>query len=425
VTSADASSIIAGRVAAIAGGFFRFRATLVPPAALLAWIVAMAHGAPRSQLVALATGMTVTSLFFVYEARRAERPMSENRFAVSLSVTIVALGAATLITGGITSPMLPLLFAPTITAFAAFARRRASLAILVSFVCIVIALFALGDRTPFSPLAIEARVALTALFSLVTAALLWSSVAGLADGYTRAAAEVASLREDTVARVLERSRVLDAVGAKVAHEIKNPLAAIKGLAQLSRRQATDEQSERRLAVIEREVERIEAVLRDYLTFARPFDALEREPVAIDALVERVLAALEPRAQRAEVTLQYKSRCSTVIQGDRRKLESSLINVGINAIEASPRGASVTFESAQHEVERVLVTVHDEGPALSAATLARIGTPFFTTRSDGTGLGVAIARGAVEQHGGTLELSCPERGGTTVTITLPNTEAISA
>lgn len=414
----DASSIVASRVNAVAIAFFRFRAALVPPAALTAWLVSARSGAPTAQLAAMAVGMTVTSLFFLYEARRVRRPMSEARLAASLAITLGALGAAAFVTGGLASPMLPVLFAPTITAFAAFGKKRASLAMLAGFVAVVCVLFALSSLNPFAPLASDARPALAALFSLVTVVLLWSSVAGLAAAYTRAAAEVQALRDDAVAVVVERSRTLDAVGAKVAHEIKNPLAAIKGLAQLLRRQADDERSQQRLEVIERESDRIEAVLRDYLTFARPLDALSPEPLAVDSLIEHVLAVLEPRAQRADVSLGCVTKGRAVVDGDRRKLEAALINVGINAIDASPRGTSVTFDASTIESDRVRVIVRDEGHGMDAATLARVGTPFFSTRPDGTGLGVAIAKSVVEQHHGTFAITCPASGGTTVTIELP-------
>ncbi|MBL8682084.1 MAG: HAMP domain-containing histidine kinase [Myxococcales bacterium] len=417
----DASSIVASRVRAVASAFFRFRAALVPPAALAAWLVARAQNAPARQLGAMAFGMSATSLFFLYESRRATRAMSERRLAVSLLVTLLALGAAAFVTGGLASPMIPVLFAPTITAFAAFGKRRASVVMLVVFVVVIAALFALAPVNPFAAIGNGARPALAALFSLVTASLLWSSVAGLADAYTRAATEVYALRDDAVALVIERSRTLDAVGSKVAHEIKNPLAAIKGLVQLLRRQASDEQSERRLEVIERESDRIDAVLRDYLTFARPLDALALEPLAIDSLVDHVLAVLDPRARRAEVALVRGDVTATQVLGDRRKLEAALVNLGINAIDASPRGSSVTFE-ALDAAERVTVVVRDEGRGMDAATLARVGTPFFTTSAEGTGLGVAIAKSTVEQHGGTLSFTCPTTGGTTVAVNLPTREA---
>jgi signal transduction histidine kinase len=417
VNERDAASIVAGRVRSVASSFFRFRAALVPPAALCAWLSAYATGAPRGQLFAMGAGMSLTSLFFLYEARRARSPMSDRRFALSLLVTLWALAMAALVTGAIESPMVSVLFAPTLTAFAAWGqRRRESVAVLLVFALSVALLFALRERAPFGLLPLAVRPWLRALFALVTVALLWSSVAGLADAYAQAAREIDRLREESVARVLERSRALDAVGATVAHEIKNPLAAIKGLVQLMARDERPERERERLRVIETEVARIDGVLRDYLAFARPLDPLRAERVALSVMVEGVLASLEPRAQRASVTFAREGQDVWVCV-DRAKVEAALVNVALNAVQASPEGGVVRV-SWRVEGESVTLTVHDDGRGIDSATLARVGTPFFTTRPDGTGLGLVVARGAIEQHpGGALRIVSREGAGTDVAITL--------
>lgn len=409
-----AASIVARRVRSVAGAFFRFRALLVPPAALCGWTIAFRAHAPSAQLRAMAAGTSATALFFVYEAVRARAPMSDRRLSASLVLTVLALAGAAMITGAISSPMVPLLFAPTLTALAAWGRsRRESLAVLLSFVLALLALFALRSRAPFGPLPAHAPLAL--LFSLVTVALLFSSVAGLADAYAEAAREIDRLREESVARVLERSRALEAVGATVAHEIKNPLAAIKGLVQLMARDERPEREARRIDVIAQEIARIESVLAQYLTFARPLDALRRERIELGAAVQRVIDALEPRAARASISL-LRDGAATWLSVDRAKIEAALMNVLLNAIEASPEGARVEVRW-QSEGASLVITVRDQGRGMDAATLARVGTAFFTTRPDGTGLGLVVARGAVEQHGGTLVLHSREGEGSTVEITL--------
>jgi signal transduction histidine kinase len=420
VSSISADAIVSSRVRAVGAAFFRFRAGLVPPAALLAWTFARAHQTPPAQLRAMGVGMTVTSAFFLYEALRATRePLTERRFAASLLVTLAALALAAAVTGAINSPMLPLLFAPTVTAFAALGRaRRARYALFAALVAVVALLAALPDGTPFAPLPQQTRAPLAALFTLVTAALLWSSVAGLADAYALAAREVDRLREDAVARLEERARTVDSVGAKVAHEIKNPLAAIKGLAQLMAREERPEREARRLDVILGEVTRMESVLAEYLTFARPLDALSLEDVSLADLVNGALATLEPRALRAGVSLGCEG-ASITLRCDRRKLEAALINLALNAIEATPTGGSVRVRWARATDGTTTLTVEDTGRGLDERARAKIGTPFFSTREGGTGLGVVLARTAVEQHGGTLTFSPISSGGTMVTLTLPS------
>jgi signal transduction histidine kinase len=420
VTSITADAIVSARVRAVGAAFFRFRAGLVPPAAILAWSIARAHGTPAGQLRAMGVGMTVTSAFFLYEALRATRePLTERRFAASLLVTLVALSLAAAVTGAIRSPMLPLLFAPTVTAFAALGRaRRARHALFAALVTVVALLAALPEGVPFAPLPHATHAPLAALFTLVTAALLWSSVAGLADAYALAAREVDRLREDAVARLEERARTVDSVGAKVAHEIKNPLAAIKGLAQLMARDERPEREARRLDVILGEVSRMESVLAEYLTFARPLDALSLEDVSLADLASRALATLEPRALRAGVSLACEGEAVT-LRCDRRKLEAALINLALNAVEATPSGGAVRVRWTRAADRTTTITVEDTGRGLDERVRAKIGTPFFSTRDSGTGLGVVLARTAVEQHGGNLTFSPISSGGTMVTLTLPS------
>lgn len=409
---------------AVAFAFFRFRAALVPPAAVTGWTIAFVSGAPTQQLRAMGVGMVFTSLFFLYEAWRTRAPMSERRLFASLVLTLALLAPAAFVTGAIRSPMLSLLFAPTLTVFAAWGRhRRESVWMFAAFVLTILALFVARAASPFGPLPSSSLAPLAALFSLVTAALLWSSVAGLADAYVRAAEEVGRLREDALHRVIERSKTLDAVGATVAHEIKNPLAAIKGLVQLLAREERPERESKRLSVIEGEIARIERVLASYLAFARPLDELRRERVALRELVDQALATAEPRAQRAGVALVCDGDAAWV-SVDRAKVEAALINVLLNAIEASPTGATVRVQCATTE-EGAVLRVQDVGRGMSAATLARVGSPFFTTRADGTGLGVVIARGAMEQHGGRLDIESVEGRGTTVVMVIPSvkTQAI--
>lgn len=391
----------------------------MPPAALCAWTIAYRAHAPTAQLRAMAVGTSGTALFFVYEALRARRPMSDRRLAISLLLTVLALTMASMITGAIASPMVPLLFAPTLTALAAWGRtRRESRAVLLAFSLAMLALYALRSRAPFAPLPAQAPLAL--LFALVTVALLFSSVAGLADAYAQAAHEVDRLREESVARVIERSRALEAVGSTVAHEIKNPLGAIKGLTQLMARDERPEREAKRLSVIAQEVARIEAVLAQYLAFARPLDALRRERIELGATAQRVIDALEPRASRAGVTLVREGE-PTWLSADRAKLEAALMNVLLNAIEASPVGARVEL-CWRAQGDALVITVRDYGRGMDAATLARVGTAFFTTRAEGTGLGLVVARGAVEQHGGALVLRSREGEGSTVEMTLAIEEA---
>jgi two-component system sensor histidine kinase HydH len=135
-------------------------------------------------------------------------------------------------------------------------------------------------------------------------------------------------------------------------------------------------------------------------------------------VARELAVLlETRAEDAGVTLQVGGNESLVVEADARKLRQALLNIVLNAIQASPRGSTVVIDVAS-EGEGARVTVRDDGQGMTPEVLDRIRKPHFTTKEGGTGLGVAVARGLIEQHGGNFEFKSAPGKGTLATMRLP-------
>jgi signal transduction histidine kinase len=233
---------------------------------------------------------------------------------------------------------------------------------------------------------------------------------------TRAGETYACLREERVAEAEAQLRRLQSVGAKVAHELKNPLAAIKGLCQLVARAPANERTAERLAVVESEIARMETILREYLSFSRPLEDLNRESVELDALARDVRDVLAGRADEAGVQLAVDGPL-TRVHGDPRRLKEALINLVANAIEATPRGGSVHMRVRALGASATL-EVRDTGRGIAPDDLPRLGTSFFTRREGGTGLGVVLAQGVITQHGGTLAYASTVGQGTTATITLP-------
>jgi signal transduction histidine kinase len=157
-----------------------------------------------------------------------------------------------------------------------------------------------------------------------------------------------------------------------------------------------------------EVARIEAILRDYLSFSRPLGELAREAVDVGAALREFEALLGHRAERAGVSLTLAGD-GLVARVDPRRLKEAVLNLVLNALEATAPGGSVRVSWAS-EAGRVVVTVDDTGAGMTEAVAARAGDAFFTTRAEGTGLGVGLARRAAEQHGGSLAFdSAPGRG----------------
>jgi signal transduction histidine kinase len=213
----------------------------------------------------------------------------------------------------------------------------------------------------------------------------------------------------------ERARGLEQAGIELAHELKNPLAAVKALVQLGLRNPAEVASHTRLVVLEEEVTRMEKILLGYLASPRPRGHVAAACVRLGPIVSDTLRALSARADRARVRLS--ARGDACVEGDPRRLGEALLNLVANGIEATPPGGEVEVE-VRPAAEQIEIVVRDTGRGMPPETLRRVGTPFFTTREEGTGLGVALARSVIALHGGSVRYESAPGKGTTVRATLP-------
>jgi signal transduction histidine kinase len=387
------------RIAAVGTAFLRRRPMIVAPFAFGAVIALALSGAPKKQVVAIAIGVSVVVSGFVVEALRVRDAAHLRR---SLLLTTLAIGVLSLGTGGVRSPFLPILLAPIGVALAAFGARRSNDA-LAALVIVLAALTAIPP--PFPPIVAPLDRVLAALAMVVTVLLLRAGVGALSEAHAKAAAALDLARDEVLAGSQARVQALSSMGAKVAHEIKNPLASVRGLVDL----VADESEGRtrtRLEVVQREVARIETILSDYLSFARPLEDLKVERVELARIAEDVCAVVEARGADLEV------RGEAVIEGDPRRIKEALLNLVTNALEADAHDIEIEIQPG------AMLIVRDSGRGLSREALARLGTPGFTTREGGTGLGVVLARAAIAQHGGSIAFESAEGRGTVATIRLP-------
>lgn len=396
---------------AVATAFLRRRPWVVAPALLIQSALLASSGAPRRQVAVVLTGFTALLTLFGVEAWHGRHALvTERAFLASLGATLAGISLGVVATGGAGSPLIPLLFAPTVVGFAAFGDAPTSRALLAALVVVLAALWVIPAGVPFPPLPTATARAMAPVAALTALALLWVGVSGLSDAYARVGDALAGAGDELLATAEARHRAMEAMGAQVAHEIKNPLTAIKGLSDLMAEQAERPADRERLAVMGGEVARIEAVLREYLSFSRPLDGVTREPVELGAALRAFEALLGHRAERAGVSLAFAGDPLPAVL-DARRVKEAVLNLVLNALEATGRGGAVRVAWSRDD-GRVLVTVTDTGRGMSESVAARAGEAFFTTREGGTGLGVRLARRAVEAHGGTLTFdSAPDRGTT--------------
>jgi signal transduction histidine kinase len=405
------------QVRSVGTTFLRLRPFLVAPAGALVLAVSVAGGASRSQLGWLSVTFALVIGFFAYESWRARRAkITLDALGNSLSVTLGLIACVAWLTGAVDSPLLPVAFAPVVVGLAAFGRSRRSLGLVALFAALLLFLLLAAPLRPFPSYAPWQLRALTlGAFALVLS-LIGTGVVGLVDAHRRAAVELDRVRTSALRQAAHRTRELETVSAKVAHEIRNPLVSIKGLVQLLSRGASGQRDAERFAVVLTEIERLESIVRDSLAFARPLDELQRSSARLEGLLRDVASVVEGQAESQGVALEVCTE-EVEIQVDENRLKQALLNLLTNALEATPAGGKLRL-SAKVLGDAVILEVSDSGVGMSPRVLERVGTPFFTTRAHGTGLGVAIARGIVEQHGGELGFDSSTAGGTRVSIKLP-------
>jgi PAS domain S-box-containing protein len=220
-------------------------------------------------------------------------------------------------------------------------------------------------------------------------------------------------------QLLERER-LAAIGelaAMVAHEVRNPLAGIRGGCEILLEGYPEGDTRHDIGVeIIHQVDRLSRTVHDLLLFARP-KAMDLVPTDLHGLIERILHVLgdDPENAAVEVVRDFGPNVP-IIQADGRQMEQVFMNLVLNAIQAVSHNGTVTIATGAHG-RQIVVTVTDSGPGIPADKLAHVFEPFFTTRSQGTGLGLAIVKKIVEAHGGRIEAASPPGSGARFTVTL--------
>lgn len=220
----------------------------------------------------------------------------------------------------------------------------------------------------------------------------------------------------------ERLAMLGELAASVAHEIRNPLAIVRGYAEQLPHDVGDQAVlEHSVATILREVDRLDRVIGTLLAFARP-TSLDARYVELEAELERIAEKLQPQADSQRVEIKRNFSGLPEVFCDAEKLEQVFLNILLNALHAMPDGGTVTIrtqlEPADAGGQQVAIYFTDTGPGIPEDLRQQIFQPFFTTRRRGTGLGLSISARIVEEHGGRLALVGTGPSGTTFGLWLP-------
>jgi len=226
-------------------------------------------------------------------------------------------------------------------------------------------------------------------------------------------------------REIARNQRLASVGrlaGGVAHEIRNPLSSIKGLATYFKERYQDKLDDQQIAnIMIQEVDRLNRVVGQLLDFARPIK-ISKKPVSMQALIEDSLKLVARQASEKDIKIETRFPAQMdPVAVDPDQLNQVLLNLYLNAIDSMDAGGrlAISIKNSQpaHNIE---IEIMDDGIGISQEDLAHIFDPYFTTKATGTGLGLANVHNIVDAHGGKVAVESQPGRGTTFTISLPLT-----
>jgi signal transduction histidine kinase len=224
---------------------------------------------------------------------------------------------------------------------------------------------------------------------------------------------------------LRRSEKLSTLGelvAGIAHEIRNPLASIRGTAEIFLDPSVSQQKKNEFAqLMLDESKRLNSVVENILELAR-FRTLHREKAKINDLLWRMLQIVDLQMGRKNISVRtHFDPELPLLNLDISQIEHAILNLLLNSVGAMSDGGTLQLTTefqARNGTDEVLVKITDSGTGITPEHLSQVFEPFFTTKSDGTGLGLPIVRRVIKAHGGSIEIASEAGKGTCVTITLP-------
>ncbi|MFB0547209.1 MAG: ATP-binding protein, partial [Anaerolineae bacterium] len=218
----------------------------------------------------------------------------------------------------------------------------------------------------------------------------------------------------------EKLAAIGQLAAGVAHEINNPIGVILGFAQvISKKLTEDDPLSNPLATVEKEALRCKSIVQNLLDFARRSEPALR-PINVNTVLEATCALVEHKfsSQNVEIIKGYDPNLPEIM-ADENQLQQVFVNIILNAFQAMPGGGELRITTRRMGSE-VQILFSDTGVGISPENLKRIFDPFFTTKEvgQGTGLGLSVSYGIIEQHNGTIEVESRVGVGSTFTIKLP-------
>jgi signal transduction histidine kinase len=216
----------------------------------------------------------------------------------------------------------------------------------------------------------------------------------------------------------DRLATIGELAAGAAHEIRNPLTAIRSSLQYLEAKSADEASLKLIGAALQETARINEIVSALLSFSRPSETVQERYNLVETLEEGLdLVSFQARKQQVVLRREFPDEALTV-RGDRSQLKQLFLNVFLNAIQAMPGGGELKVEALRKDGPKAVVAVTDTGDGIPEENLDRIFDPFYTTKKSGTGLGLSICYNIIKSHRGDIEVKSKTGQGTTILVSLP-------
>jgi len=225
------------------------------------------------------------------------------------------------------------------------------------------------------------------------------------------------IKNDDALRNLDRLSIIGQLAAGVAHEIRNPLTSLKGFSKLLKDTTNKEKQDDYLSIIMNELDRIDMIVNEFMSLAKP-QAIQFDQESLLSLLESTVNILHPQALLHNVQItNHHQKNDIVLNCNPNQLKQVFINFLKNAIEAMPFGGNVNIHVQRIEGNRVQICFSDEGIGIDNELMRYLGTPFYTTKDKGIGLGLTVSNKIIQEHNGTMNIESKIGTGTTVKVEL--------
>ncbi|WP_342430396.1 ATP-binding protein [Neobacillus sp. FSL H8-0543] len=246
-----------------------------------------------------------------------------------------------------------------------------------------------------------------------------STKRGMVDGINftiiKDVTEAAKMQEQL--RNSDRLNVIGELAAGIAHEIRNPMTALKGFIQLLEGSIKSEHA-MYYEVITSELARIDSIINEFLILSKP-KVIRFQEINVNQIMKETLDLLSAQAvlYNVQFTANYESHLP-YLYCEPNQLKKVFINIIKNAIEGMPEGGEITITLKKDEKNQIIISIQDEGIGMPKDKLKKLGEPFYTTKERGTGLGLMVSFKIIDEHKGNIKVESEEGKGTTFHLTLP-------